>query len=301
MASIALNAEINGKTEIRSLTAAIADQRQKFESRRMHNQTENPTEASEQNSSNTLYQSNLKIYKSLNEFEKKLSEFTASISQYNYEPKIAKELVESDHDLCESVTELVEYQTNMRKISELEAVSKSLDLKLTELLNSLADARSQLVGSTISNESEDMQDKYRESSASGVPYGELLAYATKIANFSTAPASLLARPYARDPAQVDQQPPLTTTSAAIGPGPTSTTALGVEKQSDPIANDIEIALKQVANSKVTGVQVVFPWPTEDDLRRSILSSTDVVKSLVHDDQTHDEMQGVESSRQINDI
>ncbi|KAK9468244.1 vitamin-D-receptor interacting mediator subunit 4-domain-containing protein [Lipomyces arxii] len=192
--------------------------------------------------------SKLKIHTALDAFERKMAELISAVSVYEPATNIAKELLEADVDLSVAVDELKQYHSNSELIAQLRETSDALDAQSTKLLSSLADARAQLLAIPDA----DVIDADSDRSSKKIPYTELLAYATKIAKFSTAPPGF-APPAAWAPPETDKSPPL--------PPDHVRTAEEIAKET----------IKMVYAAETSSVPAKLPWPTEDEMRRGVLA------------------------------
>lgn len=184
------------------------------------------------------------------------------------------------------------YQQNQEKIASLTQQSTSLDSKLDALLSTLASARNQLLSipgipefsitQVIDGEPSSPDDCNDETQVKKVQYSDLLIYATRISKFSTAPVGLI-----KLSAQPQPAAPVTTAAAAaaaaaataenVAPESTSNQPQKEKQQQPPAAAPVEQAtvaladaIRDAATAKQMGVQIWFPWPVEDQMRRSVL-------------------------------
>lgn len=86
------------------------------------------------------------IGQSLQKFENVLASLVESVAKFRPNVEIAKELIEADEELTDSITELVEHHHAAQQLLRLRKVSASLDEQLDTLLVTLADCRRTLRG-----------------------------------------------------------------------------------------------------------------------------------------------------------
>ncbi|KAK9446619.1 vitamin-D-receptor interacting mediator subunit 4-domain-containing protein [Limtongia smithiae] len=226
----------------------------------------------------------LAIYPALDTFERALADLVSAVGHYRPgSVDVAKSLLSADSSLSTSVDELITFQHNTRTIAELQATSVALDKRLTGLLQSLADARAQLLAArgpsydSDGDVSDDDSNDNPDTTTKKLPYSDLLDYATRIAKFSTAPESFLpdgwSGPYPRD---------MLAAATAVADHRLATET---EPQSQPQsqhhahtreANKSAYILEALAemvkdvSSRPPSVPVNYPWPREDELRRGAM-------------------------------
>ncbi|KAK9358256.1 vitamin-D-receptor interacting mediator subunit 4-domain-containing protein [Lipomyces starkeyi] len=211
-----------------------------------------PTTVSGYNALSTAASSDvpkLTIFGALDAFERKIADLIETVGLYSPGSGTAKELVDLDLQLDKAVDELLLYQENKALIANLSAESSDLDSQLNILLKALSDARAALLSIPGANDlgSNDTPDTPKTS------YTELLAYATKISKFASAP------PGFAPPASWASQPPpelAKTETSADGQVPT-------------VAETVSATLKE-AYKDPASIPANLPWPTEDEMRRGML-------------------------------
>ncbi|KAG5362527.1 Mediator of RNA polymerase II transcription subunit 4 [Yarrowia sp. C11] len=125
----------------------------------------------------------LLIHQALPAFENTLLRFVQALSKYDFRQDLAETLMETETQFCEAVDELVEHQQAAQTIAALERVSEGLDDKIREMIRKLAECRRELRNYQPNNENQ-----------STLSSADLLTYATRIANFTTAPPYFRERP-----------------------------------------------------------------------------------------------------------
>ncbi|KAK9248200.1 vitamin-D-receptor interacting mediator subunit 4-domain-containing protein [Lipomyces tetrasporus] len=193
--------------------------------------------------------SKLSIFGALDAFEGKIADLISTVGRYAPGAGAAKDLINADFQLGTAVDELLMYQDNKTLIAKLSAVSSELDVQLNALLNTLSDARIELLSIPGTNDlsSKDTVDTPKTS------YTELLAYATKIAKFSRAPPGFTPPPAWASPPATEQ--PKNETSPDI--------------QAPTVAEAVARTLKDVYKDS-SSIPANLPWPAEDEMRRGML-------------------------------
>ncbi|KAK9490605.1 vitamin-D-receptor interacting mediator subunit 4-domain-containing protein [Lipomyces doorenjongii] len=191
----------------------------------------------------------LAIFGALDAFEHKIAHLIETVGLYSPGAGICRDLVGLDLQLGKAVNELLLYQENKALIAKLSAESSDLDSQLHILLKALSDARAALLSIPGANDlgSRDIPDTAKTS------YTELLAYATKISKFASAPPG-----FAPPPAWASRPPPelpITKTSA--------------DGQASTVAETVSATLKE-AYKDPSSIPANLPWPAEDEMRRGML-------------------------------
>lgn len=126
----------------------------------------------------------LPISKNLDEFETTLKSLLNSISRYSPSVSDAEKLVAIEQRLNVSLDQIIAHQRAGLEIDSLVHQSSSVDKSCREILLGLSDCRKKLMGlpslGTVKKEQKRMQE-------SQIRADELLAYAMKLAKFTTAP------------------------------------------------------------------------------------------------------------------
>lgn len=125
----------------------------------------------------------LLVHQALPAFESTLLRFVQTLSKYEFRQDLAEMLMDTETQFCEAVDELVEHQQAAQTIAALECVSEGLDDKIREMIRKLAECRRELRNYSPANENQ-----------SSLSSSDLLTYATRIANFTTAPPYFQERP-----------------------------------------------------------------------------------------------------------
>ncbi|KAK9385037.1 vitamin-D-receptor interacting mediator subunit 4-domain-containing protein [Lipomyces mesembrius] len=191
----------------------------------------------------------LAIFGALDAFEHKIAELIETVGLYSPGAGTARDLVDVDLQLGKAVNELLLYQENKALIAKLSAESSDLDSRFHILLKALSDARSALLSIPGANDlgSNDTADTPKTS------YTELLAYATKISKFASAPPGFA--------------PPPAWASRPLRELPTIETS--ADGQAPTVAETVSATLKE-AYKDPSSIPANLPWPAEDEMRRGML-------------------------------
>ncbi|KAI5845809.1 vitamin-D-receptor interacting mediator subunit 4-domain-containing protein [Morchella snyderi] len=196
------------------------------------------------------------VKRSFDSLETSLESLVESVSSYNPSPPAAIAVVNADDTLTESLEQLDEHQQNYQRILSLRATSETLNKQLTELLETLSEARKEVLNVAMT--------KFPQSNE--VPYNELLTYARKISKYTRPPQSSR---YTQ-PASVDH-----TSRSVDNPNSSmNNNSNGDTGHADSQATrtlPLGLSEEDVTALDPSSQMPFTPWPSEEVMKRGALS------------------------------